>query len=93
MGFTDGLLWMSKAPGETSGGEETGGGENRSGEESMEVEASGDALVIADAIAGHAGAIHDLADAIRGYARVMAAENGVDDGPEQDEVYLDGSRK
>lgn len=92
MEFMHGLFSLSKAARENSGGEETGGSENRSGEESMEVEASGDALVIADAIAGHAGAIHDLADAIRGYARVMAAENGMDDG-EVEDTYLDGSRK
>lgn len=84
-GENNGLQRMPEAARENSGGEETGGGENRGGEESMEVEASGDTLVIA-------GAIHDLADAIRGYAKVMAAENGMDDG-EVEETYLDGSRK
>lgn len=85
-GKENGMFSVSEAPGETGGIEKESGGQDSGIEESMEVEASGDALVIA-------GAIHDLADAIRGYAKVMAAENGMDDGPEQDEVYLDGTRK
>lgn len=90
--YKNGMFSLSEAPGKTGSSEETSGGEDQGSEGEMEVEASGDALVIADAIAGHAGAIHDLADAIRGYAKVMAAENGMDDG-EVEDTYLDGTRK
>jgi hypothetical protein len=52
-------LWMRRAPGKDQTMDRTDEGET--------IEASGDAIVIA-------GAIHDLADAIRQHARAMSGE-------------------
>lgn len=56
-----------------------------------EIQATGESIIIAEAI-GHVGdGLFEIAAAIREYARAMNGDEVIED--EQSETYLDGTRK
>lgn len=90
----NGLFSMSKTQGKASGGkgESQGAGESLEREfTEEEIEASGDAIIIADAINNLAGELGALSGAIREYARATMIESGAEDEIEP-ERYLDGTK-